>query len=216
MESPYFNSLLQHVSVERRYNKELTAAKEEFQAFAGPIFESDRNFDARINAFHAWYILDRPLRERGKTPLAYFLEFNANSLAGEEWKRYEELLAGVHSLFQLTRSGPKETVLKDLLSGVKYRLDGSNQTQHLDKGALFNTRLFRHQEQWYFSNYLILHPGGAARGIREQARLLRKAKSPVQPFLYQLMLFQGRWGQYKQMSVESIYRFGASERRVGA
>lgn len=216
MESPYFNSLLQHVSVERRYNKELIAAKEEFQAFAGPIFESDRNFDARINAFHNWYILDRPLRERGKTPLAYYLEFNANSLAGEEWKRYEELLAGVHSLFELSRSGPEETALKDLLSGVKYRLEGRNQTQHLDKGALFNTRLFRHQGQWFFSNYLILHPGGAARSIREQARKLRKAKLPSTPFLYQLMLFQGRWEQYKQMSVESVYRFGDTARSAGA
>ena len=80
LESPYFNSLLQQMSAEPRYNRELTAAKEEFQAFAGPIFESDRNFDARINAFHNWYILDRPLADRGVTPLQYYLEFNANSL----------------------------------------------------------------------------------------------------------------------------------------
>jgi hypothetical protein len=209
LESPYFNSLLQHISVERRYNKELTLAKEEFEGFAGPIRESDRNFDARINSFHNWYILDRPLKENGKTPLSYYLEFNANSLRTEEWKRYEELLSHTHSLFELRKTGAKQTVLRDLMVGTTVTLEGANQTQHLDKGALFNTRLFRHNEQWFFSNYLILHPGGVAGEIRRQARLVRKAGSPVKPFLFRLMLFQGRWEQYKQMDVHNIYRFGA-------
>jgi hypothetical protein len=200
---------LQQVSVEPRYNKELGAAKDEFEAAAGPIYESDRNFDARINAFHNWYILDRPLQGQGDTPLGYFLEFNANSLAVEEWKRYQELANHVHSVFELVKSGPQQAQVRDLLTGTRYRLDGTGQIQHLDKGALFNTRLFRHQEQWYFSNYLILHPGAVAREIREQAKRLRKAKGLAEPFLVQLILFQGRWEQYKQMDVRSIYRFGA-------
>lgn len=208
MESPFFNSLLQHVSVERRYNRELARAKEEFEAFAGPIFESDRNFDARINSFHNWYILDRPLQENGKTPLAYYLEFTANTLGDEAWQRYDELRTHVHSLFELAKNGEQETRLVDLLTGAKYVLEGAQQTQHLDKGALFNTRLFRHQDVWYFANYLILHPGGVGKDIRAQAKRVRKARAPAKPFLYQLLLFQGRWEQYKQMDVRSIYRFG--------
>jgi hypothetical protein len=207
LESPFFNSLLQHVSVERRYNKELTAAKEEFQTFAGPIFEIDRNFDARINSFHNWYILDRPLQENGLSPLAYYLQFNANSLGEDARARYGELANHVHSLFELNKTNPKQTMLTDLITGTKYTLDGALQTQHLDKGALFNTRLFRHQDQWYFSNYLILHPNDVARDIRKQAQLRRKAGVPAEDFLFLLMLFQGRWVQYKQMDVRSIYRF---------
>jgi len=187
----------------------LARAKEEFQDFAGPIFESDRNFDARINAFHNWYILDRPLKVNGKTPLAYFLEFNANTLSEEAWKRYEELGNHLHSLFELSKVGPKGSVLIDVLTGKKIALDGTDQTQHLDKGALFNTRLFSHQGQWYFSNYLILHPGGIGKDIMQEAKKRRKAKAPSKPFLYQLMLFQGRWEQYKQMDLHAIYRFSA-------
>jgi hypothetical protein len=209
LESPYFNSVLQQMSADPRYNRELTAAKEEFQAFAGPIFESDRNFDARINAFHNWYILDRPLKANGRTPIAYFLEFNANTLSEEQRARFEELVHHVHSLFELIKTGPKNTVLRDVLTGKKFVLDGVQQTQHLDKGALFNTRLFRHQEQWYFSNYVILHPGSVARDIKQAAKRNKKAKTEAKPFLYQLMLFQGRWEQYKQMDLHAIYRFGA-------
>jgi hypothetical protein len=209
LESPYFNSLLQHVSVEPRYNKELSTAKEEFEAIAGPIFESDRNFDARINAFHAWFLLDRRLKENGKTPLMYYLEFNANALPADQWRHFEELDHGIHSLFELGKADKQRAVLVDLLTGVKYTLDGAHQTQHLDKGALFNTRLFLHDEQWYFANYLILHPSGVAKDIRRHAQRQRKAKTSAGPLLDQLLLFQGRWEQYKQMDVHSIYRFEA-------
>ena len=209
MESPYFNSVLQQVSADPRYNRELAVAKEEFQAFAGPIFESDRNFDARINAFHNWYILDRPLKSNGRTPLDYFLEFNANAISAESWQRYAELVRHLHSLFELIKTGPKVTVLRDIVSRKKIALDGAEQTEHLDKGALFNTRLFRHGEQWFFSNYLILHPGSVGKDIKQAARRSKKAHAPIERFLYQLMLFQGRWEQYKQMDLHAIYRFSA-------
>ena len=207
MESPFLNNLLHYVAEDRRYNTELAEAKEEFQQFAGPIFETDRNFDARINSFHNWYILDRPLRAVGKTPLEYFLEFNANSMRPEEWQGYRELADNVHSLFQLLKVQPEESRLRDVFTRAKYVLPGGDQPHHMDKGALFNTRLFTHSGRLYFSNYFILHPGAVTKSILAQAKKLRKAGGDTKPFLYQLLLFQSRWDQYKQMDIRNIYRF---------
>ncbi|HUJ75468.1 MAG TPA: hypothetical protein VL359_11445 [bacterium] len=206
MESPYFNSLLHYVSAEQRFNSELAPAKEEFERIAGPIYETDRSFDARINAFHNWYILDRPLRG-GKTPLGYFLEYNANSLPPDEWQRYQELLHHMHSVFELARVSGEDTVLRNLLTGKKLVLPGGEQTAHLDKNAVFSTRIFDHAGTLYFSNYLLLHPGQVRKIIKDQARRLRKAKADATPFLHQLLLFHSRWDQYKQMDLRSIYRF---------
>jgi hypothetical protein len=207
LESPFLNNLLQYVAEDRRYNTELAEAKEEFQHFAGPIFETDRNFDARINSFHNWYLLDRPLRAVGKTPLEYFLEFNANSMGPEEWQGYRELMDNVDSLFQLLKVQPEASHLRDVFTRAKYVLPGSGQTHHMDKGALFNTRLFTHGGRLYFSNYFILHPGAVTKSILAQTKKLRKAKGDPKPFLYQLLLFQSRWDQYKQMDIRNIYRF---------
>jgi hypothetical protein len=207
LESPYLNNLLHYVSEDRRYNTELAQAKEEFQHFAGPIFETDRNFDARINSFHNWYILDRPLVSVGQTPLVYFLEFNANSLRPEELQGYRELVDHVHSLFEMVKATPEQTVVRDVFTRVKHVLEGGDQTQHMDRKALFNTRLFTHSGKLYFSNYFILHPGAVTKLIQAQAKKLRKSGGDVQPFLYQLLLFQSRWDQYKQMDIRNIYRF---------
>ena len=209
MESPYFNNLLQFVAQEERYNTELSLAKQEFELFAGAIFETDRSYDARINSFHNWYILDRPLKGHGATPLDYFLEYNANSLPEAELERYGELHGNLHSLFQLGRLSRERTRIKDLITGKKYEVDGIEHTEAMDRGALFNTRIFRHGDSYFFSNYFLLHPAMVEKSILDNARAVRKAKEDPKPFLFQLLLFQSRFDQYAQMEPHKIYRFNA-------
>jgi hypothetical protein len=208
LESPYFNTVLNHIAQDERYNREMSLAKEEFQAFAGPIYETDRTYDARINSFHNWYILDRTLRAQGVTPLDYFIEFNANSVPEEQLAHYRELRGNMHSVYELVKLLPGKTRLRDVLSGKKYDVEGTEHTQFLDRGTLFNSRVFRHGTEYYTSNYLLLHPQVVARLIWKQAKRVRKSKGDPKPFLFRLVLFQGRYDQYKQMEPHNIYRFG--------
>ena len=209
MESPYFNSLLNHVAQDERYNSEMSVAKEEFEAVVGPIYETDRTYDARINSFHNWYILDRPLRSQGVTPLNYFIDYNANSLPDSELTHFRELRANVHSVFQLVKFLPDRTRVRDLVTGKRYDVEGTQHTQFLDKGALFNSRVFRHGTAFYTSNYFLLHPPVVAKLIRAEVKRLKKAKADARDLLFRLVLYQGRFDQYKQMEPRNIYRFGA-------
>ena len=207
MESPFFKNLMAFVAQNERYNKEMGLAKEEFEKFAGPIYESDRSYDARINSFHNWYILDRPLRGVGPTPLVYFLEFNANSLPQHELEGYRELEHNLHSVFELVKTTNNQTRIRDLLTQKKYDVEGFEGTEFMDKGTLFNTRLFNHSGKFYFTNHFLTHPNGANKVIHQQAKRVRKALVELKSFLFQLVLFQSRWDQYKQMELKNIYRF---------
>lgn len=209
MESPYFNNILQLIASDERYNREMTLAKQEFEAFAGPIHETDRSYDARINSFHNWYILDRPLASHGVTPLNYFIEYNANTLAERELTHYRELRANLHSVFELVKPLEGRTRLRDLVTGKKYDVEGTEHTQFVDRGALFNSRLFRHGQAHYLSNYVLMHPGAVYRLIRAEARKVRKARGDPKGFLFRLVLYQSRYDQYKQMEPRNIYRFDA-------
>ena len=207
LESPFFKNLMSFVAQNERYNKEMGLAKEEFERFAGPIYETDRSYDARINSFHNWYILDRPMRESGSTPLVYFLEFNANTLPQHELAGYRELEHNLHSVFEFVRVTTAQTRVRDLLTGRKYDVEGIEGTEFMDKGALFNTRIFNHGGKFYFTNYYLNHPAGANKAIHHQAKRVRKALVELKSFLFQLVLFQSRWDQYKQMELKNIYRF---------
>jgi hypothetical protein len=209
LESPYFNNVLQFIAQDERYNKELNLAKEEFQAIVGPIYETDRTYDARINSFHNWYILDRPLRSHGITPLNYFIDYNANTLPEHELTHYRELRGNLHSVFELVRFAGDKTRLRDVVLGRKYDVEGTQHTQFLDRGALFNARVFRHDNAFYVSNYFLLHPPVVAKLIRSEARKVKKSKQDPKDFLFRLVLFQGRFDQYKQMEPRNIYRFDA-------
>ncbi|MBI3991843.1 MAG: hypothetical protein HY342_01110 [Candidatus Lambdaproteobacteria bacterium] len=206
MQSRYFTTLLQFVLQDERYNTEMSTAKREFEQMAGPIFATDRGYDARINSFHNWYILDRTLRFNAKTPLTYFLEYNANSLSPSELGEYRALQENTHSVFQLSRLTRFHTHLVDLISGARFKVEGVEDTGTLDRGALFNARLFCHGGKYYLSNYFIMHPAEVTRQVRKRAKRLRKEQADPKQFLFRLLLYQSRWEQYKQMDVEAIYR----------
>lgn len=207
MESPYFNNVLHFIAQDERYNSEMSLAKEEFEAIVGPIYETDRTYDARINSFHNWYILDRPLQSHGVTPLNYFIDYNANTLAENELTHYRELRGNLHSVFEVVKFLPGKTRLRDVVARRKYDVEGTEHTQFLDPGSLFNSRIFRHDKSYYTSNYFLLHPLVVGKQIRAEARKVKKAKQDPKDLLFRLVLFQGRFDQYKQMDPRNIYRF---------
>ena len=207
MKSIYFEKLLSNLAENPDYNHEMPQAKEEFERFAGPIYESDRYYDSRINSFHNWYLLDRPLKSRGVTPLISYLEQNETQLDEADRKGFQELEHNLHSVFELLRSQGGRTRVRDLLTGKKFDVDGQGETEFMDKNTLFNSRIFTHEGKFFFSNYFLLHPGGVYKLIVSKAKKVRKAKTDTKGFLFQLVLFQSRWDQYKQMELHNIYRF---------
>jgi hypothetical protein len=209
LDTPYFQSLLTAITEEERFRNELIAAKQEFERVAGQIMETDHSYDGRINAFHNWYILDRPMTSTGVTPLEYYLQLNANSLPEEIAQGYRELADNIHSLFELVKSSGPRAILRDLMNRQKYRVEGAEQLDSMERGDLFNSRIFIHGGKTYLSNYLIVHPYPVTKLIRVEARKVRKAKENPKPFLFRLLFFHSRWEQFSQMDVNKIYRFEA-------
>jgi hypothetical protein len=210
LNSQYFENLLDAISKDERYRGEMVAAKQEFEQVAGQIMESDESFEARMNAFHNWYILDRPMSQNGMTPLQYFLEFNANATPEDTAQHYRELLDNLHSVFELLRFSHGRAWVRDLISRKKHLVEGAEQLDFLERGDLINTRLFRHGGNEYLTNYLLLHPHSVTKMIRAEAKKVRKSKEDPKPFLFRLLFFHSRWEQFTQMDVDKIYRFGTS------
>ncbi len=212
MEHPYIVSLIETVATEERYNCELDVAKGVFEKLAGPIYEDANSYEDRTNSFHNWYVLDRPLLFCKKTPLTYFMEYHSNSLSAVEKQGYESLAHNVHSVFELIKKPKTDADLakvRDLITRKKYAVETFEKLRYLDAGAIFNTRILPIQKQktFRFSNYVVVHPANVEEVIVKSARAVRKQNADKRLYLFQLLLFQGRWEQYKQMPLQNIYRF---------
>lgn len=207
MSSSYFLDLFSTVTQQSRFSSEMVAAKEEFEQVAGQIQDTDNSYDARFNAFHNWYILERPLLKNGLTPLEYFLQQSADSMPEEKLASYRELADNIHSVFELVKFNKSAALLRDLMEGKKYLVKEAGLLESMEKGDIFNSRLFLHGEQYHLTNYVILHPPTVYKSIKANAKKLRKAKGEVKTFLYRLLFFHSRWEQFSQMEVGNIYRF---------
>jgi len=205
--SPFFINLFSEVTAQSRYNHELVAAKEEFQRISGQIMDTDRSYDARVNAFHNWYILDRELSDKNATPAKYFLEYNRNTFDADTLAGYAELQENVHSVFQLLKFKKDAMTIRDLMTNKKYNVEEANQLATMEPGEVFNSRIFKHGKLYYLSNYVIVHPQEVVKSIRAEAKRWRKSKKSPKPFLFQLLFFHSRWEQFTQWDVRNIYRF---------
>ncbi|MCH7478224.1 MAG: hypothetical protein IIA14_08980, partial [SAR324 cluster bacterium] len=158
-----------------------------------------------------WYILDRPLTARGLTPLQYFVEYNANSFVPDELEGFRRLGEQIHSVFEVVRLGRGGATVRDLIQRKKYSLAEISTLAGLERGSIFNTRIFPNGEGQEISNYLILHPDSVAKRIKAEAKRVGKAGPDARAFLFRLLFFQSRWEQYPQMDVKNIYRFDVPE-----
>ena len=211
MSSPYFLQLFSEILEKPRFNSEVTSAKEEFQKIAGQIMESDRSYNARINAFHNWYILDRPLHSVNQTPHRYYIEYNRNTLEETAVKGLGELADNIHAVFQLLKLKKDVFMVRDLASGKKYAVQDAVQVATMEHGEVFNSRLFVHDGKYFLTNYVIVHPPEVAKIIRAEAKRVRKKKEDSKSFLFRLLFFHSRWEQYSQWDVRNIYRFDGGE-----
>ncbi|MBI4379418.1 MAG: hypothetical protein HY578_10015, partial [Nitrospinae bacterium] len=63
-----------NVMTSEPFTNELKKARTEYTKVAGEVFEDDKSFEMRMNSFLEWYILDRPISSKNKTPLQTYLD----------------------------------------------------------------------------------------------------------------------------------------------
>ena len=103
------------------------------------------------------------------------------------------------------------TIIKDLISGVKYTLEDENTLIGMAKDVYFETRLFLFNNQRCFCNYFIQHPSIVNKGIRKQLKPVKKEKKLVKPFLLKLHTFNNKYLKYRSIDIKSIYHFDQSK-----
>lgn len=209
MGTPYLSAFLEVLAHDSRYGGELLSAKAEFESLCGPLNAESASYEARVNLFHTWYTLERPLKSRQGSPLIAFLRDHPEGAAEAQLplEGLRELETFRHSLYELRSQRGDQGVLYDLLRTEKLPVRESDEIALLERGALFSTHLFRRQGHYCFGNYLLVHPSGAMRILKKAARRISSDEVKAEAFRFQTLLHYQHAECYSQMPIEHIYRF---------
>ncbi len=217
MYHPYFDRVAAWAT-EARFKDDVSAAHEAFFArTGGAVFEDDKSIEQRLASFLDWYVFDRPRPPSGATPAAEFLELFAGEIHPSELPIYRGFCETVRGLFEL-RGLPKaaRVTVREACSGLQYKVTERRALAGLARGDLFEARLVPFQGEHYFSASFCFHPRAVRKAILAEVKRRRKAGScDPGSLLDQLLTMALKYERYRNVAVEAIYDFRATEGERG-
>ncbi len=188
------------------YAVELAAARKEYFAATGEIFEEDRSFEMRMITFLEWFIFDRPLA-RGVVPIRAYIETHGSQLSPEERELTEALLHQRHGLYRVKKAKPPALHLKDLWNGKPVRVEAGEMALAFHEGDLLDARLVAHKGKTWLTEGILCHPVEAEPFIKAELKALRKAGAPGPDALFlPLAAMLLKHERYRHIKAELIYK----------
>jgi hypothetical protein len=189
------------------YQAEVTAAREDYFARSGKVFEDDAEVhEARTISFLEWYVIERPLVS-GLPPVIVALE-DARTRPGSA-SRLQALasLAGSHrSLFDIAHVDGKVIELEDVLGGARFRVVERRSTIGFEVGSLVETRVVWDGEQPVFAKTFLFHPRDARSDVLDYVDGALAAGTDRDEIMFHLAQLYLRWHRHGHSNAARIYK----------
>ena len=85
------------------YSNNLLAARQEYQKYAGGIFDDDKSYENQMSLFFEWYIFDRIDPAHDQTVLELIIN-NGKGETLDPLKNINEFISHIHGLFIIKKN----------------------------------------------------------------------------------------------------------------
>lgn len=167
----HLDNLIKYTTSEL-FADEILLAKKEYQKLTGELFEDDKSYENRMNAFLEWYSFDRPLSHQMIVPLEQFIDENRNILPAEPMSIYEGFRNNIHGIFILKKIKDDQVVIYNLFDDNNYTVNEQDGNIFFHKNDIFEGRLLPLADKFYFTGIFTYHPQDALKFIKNEAKKL--------------------------------------------
>lgn len=199
----YHQALIEYTSGE--HYETLLEAKEEYFILTGKLLEEDDDYEARMNGFNDWYLLNFVSRKDIRTPIKnYLLKY------GVDEKVAQALLHVKHSLFEfLGEDSHKHVVVQDMISHKKHVISDAHLIPTFIKGDTFVGRMVTVDGQFYLMDGQTVLPKDVKQLLKKEAKRIGQFDDPHQElcFLFTLESLKTRWKRYGHIDAQKIFAF---------
>jgi hypothetical protein len=180
-----FDLLIQKITQDQDSN-DILEARRDYQKIAGEIYEDDRSYEPRMGLFLEWYVFDRKTPGQEKSLFEKFVEQNGGSGVTEELKKAHQFSDNINGIFVVKKIRADEVVALNLLDDKKYSVKESEGKILFHKNDLFEGRIVKVDDSYYFSPHFCFHPPDAEKFIKSEVKMIVSARDI---YLKELKLF---------------------------
>ncbi len=198
------------------FREQIAAAREEYFARAGKVFEDDAEvYEARLVAFLEWYVIERPLPE-GQPPVLIALARTPADAANAERRMALARMATSHrSLFDIADVKGNRLELEDILGGARFSVVERRSTIGFEVGAIVEARVVWDGADPLFAKTFLCHPRDARTEILnlvDDSLMAGANRDDIMGKLSQLYL---RWHRHGHLNAGRIYKGGYTGNTAG-
>ncbi len=226
MSHPQFETLLAWASEDR---EDVIAAKRDYFASTGEVFEDDPSFESRMQSFFNWYLLDRVKGNPPLTPAQRFLQERGGELSAADKPTFLGFTKSRHSLYEIRRVGVglikvREDLVKvrDAFTGDDYVVTERRRLPGLEKGDLLEARLLPVGDTLQFSPAFTYHPRPVRSLLLKEIKRRKKLGTlDARALCWELERMALHLERFRNIPIDKIYSFetpflGEKHRREGA
>lgn len=183
----------------------LLEAKKEYFEITGQANDDDDDFEARMNSFNEWYVLQFISRRGTRTVISDYL---INNHVDDQLAR--SLSAVNYSLFEYVgKSLRGYDVLYDMLHDKKIKLSKNVPLPSIIKDDIFVGRVLTFNDENHLMNGLCVIPKEVRSILKKECKRVRKLKNPNEElkFLLKIESFKTKWIRYGHVDATKIFKF---------
>jgi hypothetical protein len=186
---------------------EARAARSEFEARTGRVFEEDECFEARTVAFLEWFVLERVTHE-GTAPVVQALRETPHAPLAPAWRAWAR---SHRSVFAVEAQAGGVVRLVDLFGGGLFAVDERRRMHGVSPGDVLDARVVGWRGRVRFGRTFLFHPAGARAAIVGHAHRVREAGGTRADFADHIASLQIRALRYKHVVAERVYEASSGE-----
>jgi hypothetical protein len=168
----------------------LLEAKKEYFTITGQANDDDDDFEARMNSFNEWYVLQFISKRGTRTVISDYLinnqvdDFLAKALSSVNYSLYEYIGKNIRL--------PKEESLPSII-----------------KDDIFVGRVLSYESQNHLMRGLCVIPKDVRGILKKECKKVRKLKNPGEElkFLLKIESFKTKWIRYGHVDATKIFKF---------
>ena len=151
------------------YSNNLLAARQEYQKYAGGIFDDDKSYENQMALFLEWYIFDRIEPAHDQTVLELILN-NDKGETLDPLKNINEFISHIHGLFIIKKIKDHSVKAINLFGNKQYDVVEPSGKLYFSKNSIFEGRLLTHENSYYFTGNFCFHPEGSKKFIKSEIK----------------------------------------------
>ena len=151
------------------YSKNLLAARQEYQKYAGDIYDDDKSYENQMALFLEWYIFDRIDPAHGKTVLQLIIN-NGKGETLDPLKNINEFISHIHGLFIIKKIKDHSVRVINLFDNEQYDVVEPSGKLYFSKNSIFEGRLLAYKNSYYFTGNFCFHPEDSKKFIKSEIK----------------------------------------------